>query len=77
MCRGGSAGCGSGVWQRGAAPFFALERASSLQALTRSLQAFSTLAAAFAASLAGSTLATALGITPRAHTHDDELRHDE
>jgi len=42
--------------------FFALERASSLQALTRSLQAFSTLAAAFAASLAGSTLAGAFGI---------------
>ena len=49
-----------------AAPFFALGRASSLHALTRSLQAFSTLAAAFAASLAGSTFGGAFGI---AHTH--------
>ena len=49
-----------------AAPFFALARPSSLHALTRSLQAFSTLAAAFAASLAGSTFGGAFGI---AHTH--------
>ena len=57
-----------------AAPFFALERASSLQALTRSLQAFSTLAAAFAASLAGSTLAGAFGI---ATTRPTEQRDDD
>ena len=48
-----------------AAPFFALARPSSLHALTRSLQAFSTLAAALAASLAGSTFGGAFGI---AHT---------
>ena len=55
-----------------AAPFFALERASSLQALTRSLQAFSTLAAAFAASLAGSTLAGAFGIATPPHRQRDD-----
>ena len=53
-----------------AAPFFALARPSSLHALTRSLQAFSTLAAAFAASLAGSTFGGAFGI---AHTHARRL----
>ena len=53
-----------------AAPFFALVRPSSLHALTRSLQAFSTLAAAFAASLAGSTFGGAFGI---AHTHARRL----
>ena len=53
-----------------AAPFFALARPSSLHALTRSLQAFSTLAAAFAASLAGSTFGGAFGI---ARTHARRL----
>ena len=53
-----------------AAPFFALARPSSLHALTRSLQAFSTLAAALAASLAGSTFGGAFGI---AHTHARRL----
>ena len=53
-----------------AAPFFALARPSSLHALTRSLQAFSTLAAALATSLAGSTFGGAFGI---AHTHARRL----
>ena len=55
-----------------AAHFLALERASSLHAFPRSLHAFSTLAAALAASLAGSTLAGAFGIATRPHPTRDE-----